>query len=101
MELQRYNELAQSVIANATDQGELTNALAEMTAGFNEELAARANAERQVKELELANAKLKEDNMKLFLQVTVPEQLAADNRPEVNNDPISALYKNGRLTVGK
>lgn len=98
MELSKYNELTQSVIANKDDQGELTNTLAAMTAGFNEEIAARATAEAKVKDLELANAKLKEDNMKLFLQITVPDN-STERRPEVNNDPVQALYAGGRLTI--
>lgn len=100
MELTKYNELTQNVISKRDDQGEVTNLLAEMTAGFNEEIAARATAESKVKELELANQKLREDNMKLFLQVTVPNDFE-DKRPEVNNDPIERLYKNGRLTIDK
>lgn len=100
MELAKYNELTQNVISKRDDQGEVTNLLAEMTAGFNEEIAARATAENKVKELELANQKLREDNMKLFLQVTVPSDFD-DKRPETNNDPIERLYKNGRLTIDK
>ena len=82
------------------DQGEVTNILAELTTGFSEEVAAKATALRSVDELTAKNAKLKEDNMNLFLRVTVPEEhLKQGVRPEEDKDPINRLFTNGRLNL--
>lgn len=103
MELADFNaktqELLQHVGDNA-DQGAITNLLAELTTGFSEEIAAKASAQQQVNDLTTRNAKLKEDNMNLFLRVTVPEeQLKAKQRPEEDSDPIRSLFTNGRLNL--
>ena len=90
MELADFNAKTQELLKHMgdnADQGEVTNILAELTTGFSEEVAAK-------------NAKLKEDNMNLFLRVTVPEeQLKNPVRPEEDKDPINRLFTNGRLNL--
>lgn len=103
MELADFNAKTQELLTHVgadADQGAITNLLAELTTGFSEEIAAKASAEKQVNDLTTRNAKLKEDNMNLFLRVTVPEeQLKAKQRPEENKDPINSLFTNGRLNL--
>ena len=89
MELADFNAKTQALLAlfpEGADQGEATNILAELTTGFSEEIAAN---------------KLKEDNMKLFLQVTVPQNSGSNEpvRPENDPDPINALFADGRLNL--
>ena len=102
MELADFNAKTQELIKHLgdnADQGEVTNILAELTTGFSEE-AAKATALRNVDDLTAKNAKLKEDNMNLFLRVTVPEeQLKPPVRPEEDKDPINRLFTNGRLNL--
>ena len=85
MELADFNAKTQELLTHVgadADQGAITNILAELTTGFSEEVAAKAAAQRSVNDLETKNTKLKEDNMNLFLRVTVPEeQLKTSTRP--------------------
>ena len=103
MELADFNAKTQEIISNLgdnADQGAVTNLLAELTTGFSEEVAAKNNANKNIETLTAQNAKLKEDNMSLFLRVTVPEeQLKNPVRPEEDKDPINKLFTNGRLNL--
>ncbi len=103
MELADFNAKTQEIISKLgdnADQGAVTNLLAELTTGFSEEVAAKNTANKNIETLTAQNAKLKEDNMSLFLRVTVPEeQLKAPVRPEEDKDPINKLFTNGRLNL--
>ena len=103
MELSEYNAKTQEILSSIgedADQGKISNLLAELTTGFSEEVAAKVAATKSVEELTAKNAKLKEDNMNLFLRVTVPdEQLKNPVRPEEDKDPINRLFTNGRLNL--
>lgn len=103
MELSDFNAKTQELLKHLgenADQGEVTNILAELTTGFSEEIAAKATAEKNVEELTAKNAKLKEDNMNLFLRVTVPdEELKNPLRPEEDKDPVTRLFAGGRLNL--
>lgn len=103
MELADFNAKAQEIISKLgdnADQGAVTNLLAELTTGFSEEIAAKNTANKNIETLTAQNAKLKEDNMSLFLRVTVPEeQLKQPVRPEEDKDPINKLFTNGRLNL--
>lgn len=103
MELADFNAKTQALLAlfpEGADQGEATNILAELTTGFSEEIAAKVSAQNTANDLTNKNNKLKEDNMKLFLQVTVPQTSSSDPiRPENDPDPINALFNGGRLNL--
>lgn len=104
MELADFNAKTQALLAlfpEGADQGEATNILAELTTGFSEEIAAKVSAQNAVSDLTNKNNKLKEDNMKLFLQVTVPQTTSSSDpiRPENDPDPINALFNGGRLNL--
>ena len=103
MELADFNAKTQEIISKLgdnADQGAVTNLLAELTTGFSEEVAAKNTANKNIETLTAQNAKLKEDNMSLFLRVTVPEeQLKNPVRPEEDKDPINKLFTNGRLNL--
>lgn len=104
MELADFNAKTQALLAlfpEGADQGEATNILAELTTGFSEEIAAKVSAQNTANDLTNKNNKLKEDNMKLFLQVTVPQTTSSSDpiRPENNPDPINALFNGGRLNL--
>lgn len=103
MELADFNAKTQEIISKLgdnADQGAVTNLLAELTTGFSEEVAAKNTANKNIDTLTAQNAKLKEDNMSLFLRVTVPEeQLKNPVRPEEDKDPINKLFTNGRLNL--
>lgn len=104
MELTDFNAKTQALLAlfpEGADQGEATNILAELTTGFSEEIAAKVSAQNTVSDLTNKNNKLKEDNMKLFLQVTVPQTTSSSDpiRPENDPDPINALFNGGRLNL--
>lgn len=104
MELADFNAKTQALLAlfpEGADQGEATNILAELTTGFSEEIAAKVAAQNTANDLGVKNNKLKEDNMKLFLQVTVPQpnNNADPIRPENDPDPINALFAGGRLNL--
>ena len=104
MELADFNAKTQALLAlfpEGADQGEATNILAELTTGFSEEIAAKVSAQNAASDLTNKNNKLKEDNMKLFLQVTVPQTTSGSDhvRPENDPDPINALFNGGRLNL--
>ena len=103
MELAEFNERTQELLKHVgenADQGEITNILAELTTGFSEEVAAKNTAQKNVNDLTARNNKLKEDNMNLFLRVTVPEENIKQNvRPEEDKDPINSLFSGGRLNL--
>lgn len=104
MELTDFNAKTQALLAlfpEGADQGEATNILAELTTGFSEEIAAKVSAQNTANDLTNRNNKLKEDNMKLFLQVTVPQTTSSSDpiRPENDPDPINALFNGGRLNL--
>lgn len=104
MELADFNAKTQALLAlfpEGADQGEATNILAELTTGFSEEIAAKVAAQNTANDLGVKNNKLKEDNMKLFLQVTVPQTNNNSDpiRPENDPDPINALFAGGRLNL--
>lgn len=104
MELADFNAKTQALLAlfpEGADQGEATNILAELTTGFSEEIAAKVSAQNIANDLTNKNNKLKEDNMKLFLQVTVPQTTSSADpiRPENDPDPINALFNGGRLNL--
>lgn len=103
MELTDYNAKAKEIldsIGSDADQGKISNLLAEMTTGFSEEMSAKVSAQNSVEELTKKNEKLKEDNMNLFLRVTVPEeQLNEPQRPEADKNPINNLFAGGRLNL--
>ena len=104
MELADFNAKTQALLAlfpESADQGEATNILAELTTGFSEEIAAKVAAQNTATDLTNKNNKLKEDNMKLFLQVTVPQATNSSDpiRPENDPDPINALFNGGRLNL--
>ena len=104
MELADFNAKTQALLAlfpEGADQGEATNILAELTTGFSEEIAAKVSAHNAATDLTNKNNKLKEDNMKLFLQVTVPQTTSSSDpiRPENDPDPINALFNGGRLNL--
>ena len=104
MELAEFNAKTQALLAlfpEGADQGEATNILAELTTGFSEEIAAKVAAQNTATDLTNRNNKLKEDNMKLFLQVTVPKTTSSSDtiRPENDPDPINALFNGGRLNL--
>jgi hypothetical protein len=104
MELADFNAKTQALLAlfpEGADQGEATNILAELTTGFSEEIAAKVSAQNTATDLTNKNNKLKEDNMKLFLQVTVPQTTSSSDpiRPENDPDPINALFNGGRLNL--
>lgn len=104
MELADFNAKTQALLAlfpEGADQGEATNILAELTTGFSEEIAAKVSAQNIANDLTNKNNKLKEDNMKLFLQVTVPQTTSSSDpiRPENDPDPINVLFSGGRLNL--
>lgn len=104
MELTDFNAKTQALLAlfpEGADQGEATNILAELTTGFSEEIAAKVAAQNTANDLGVKNNKLKEDNMKLFLQVTVPKPNNNTDpiRPENDPDPINELFADGRLNL--
>ena len=105
MELADFNAKTQELLTHVgadADQGAITNILAELTTGFSEEVAAKAAAQRSVNDLETKNTKLKEDNMNLFLRVTVPDdnsKLNDPQRPETDPNPVNRLFTNGRLNL--
>lgn len=104
MELADFNAKTQALLAlfpEGADQGEATNILAELTTGFSEEISAKVSAQNIANDLTNKNNKLKEDNMKLFLQVTVPQTTSSSDpiRPENDPDPINALFNGGRLNL--
>ena len=104
MELADFNAKTQALLAlfpEGADQGEATNILAELTTGFSEEIAAKVSAQNTASDLTARNNKLKEDNMKLFLQVTAPQTTSSSDpiRPENDPDPINALFNGGRLNL--
>lgn len=104
MELAEFNAKTQALLAlfpEGADQGEATNILAELTTGFSEEIAAKVAAQNTATDLTNKNNKLKEDNMKLFLHVTVPQATSSSDpiRPENDPDPINALFNGGRLNL--
>lgn len=104
MELADFNAKTQALLAlfpEGADQGEATNILAELTTGFSEEIASKVSAQNAASDLTKKNNKLKEDNMKLFLQVTVPQTTSSSDpiRPENDPDPINALFNGGRLNL--
>lgn len=104
MELTDFNAKTQrllSLFPEGADQGEATNILAELTTGFSEEIAAKVAAQNNAADLATRNNKLKEDNMKLFLQVTVPQTQSSGEpiRPENDPDPINSLFAGGRLNL--
>ena len=101
MELADYNAKTQEILAHLDDQGAVTTALAELTTAFNEEIATRAAAEKKADDLEKKNNKLKEDNMNLFLRVTVPDKNEPGPiiRPETDNTNINSLFTDGRLNL--
>lgn len=103
MELAEFNNKTQELLKHVgdnADQGEITNILAELTTGFSEEVSAKVSAQKNVETLTAKNTKLKEDNMNLFLRVTVPEEQTKTNaRPEEDKDPINSLFTNGRLNL--
>lgn len=104
MELADFNAKTQALLAlfpEGADQGEATNILAELTTGFSEEISAKVSAQNIANDLTNKNNKLKEDNMKLFLQVTVPQTTSSSDpiRPENDPDPINALFSGGRLNL--
>ena len=104
MELADFNAKTQALLAlfpEGADQGEATNILAELTTGFSGEIAAKVAAQNTATDLTNKNNKLKEDNMKLFLQVTVPQTTSNSDpiRPENDPDPINALFNGGRLNL--
>ena len=104
MELADFNAKTQALLAlfpEGADQGEATNILAELNTGFSEEIAAKVAAQNTATDLTNKNNKLKEDNMKLFLQVTVPQATSNSDpiRPENDPDPINALFNGGRLNL--
>lgn len=104
MELADFNAKTQALVAlfpEGADIGEATNILAELTTGFSEEIAAKVAAQKTADDLGVKNNKLKEDNMKLFLQVTVPQNTSSSEpvRPENDPDPINALFAGGRLNL--
>ena len=98
MELADYNAKTQEILAHLDDQGAVTTALAELTTAFNEEIAARATAEKKANDLEKKNNKMKEDNMNIFLLVTVPDKNEHGPivRPETDNTTVDSLFTNGR-----
>lgn len=106
MELSEYTGITQklmNMLGTDADQGEASNLLADLTQAFSEEVAANATAKAEVSRLTQANDKLKDDNMKLFLRISVPE----DNnppynptRPETSTDAVDALFTdNSRLII--
>lgn len=98
MELSQYNEITQKLLGmfgDGTDQGEASNLLADLTTAFSEEVSAKNTANAKVTQLTDANTKLKEDNMRLFLRVTIPEEKQESynpSRPENSTDVIDALF---------
>lgn len=103
MELSEYNAKTQEILSSIgadADQGKISNLLAELTTGFSEEVAAKVTAQNNVEDLTAKNAKLKEDNMNLFLRVTVPQtECTEPQRPETDPNPINRLFANGRLDL--
>lgn len=103
MELSEYNAKTQEILSSIgtdADQGKISNLLAELTTGFSEEVAAKVTAQNNVEDLTAKNAKLKEDNMNLFLRVTVPQtECTESQRPETDPNPINRLFANGRLDL--
>lgn len=105
MELSEYNAKTQEILSSIgedADQGKISNLLAELTTGFSEEVAAKAAATKSVEVLTAKNTKLKEDNMNLFLRVTVPDdnsKLNDPQRPETDPNPVNQLFTNGRLNL--
>lgn len=101
MNLTEFNDMSKAILDNLNDQGSVTNTLADMQNGFTEALSARADAEAKANELETRLKKLQEDNMRLYLRVTVPNKQETGEipRPETDKDPINKLYENGRLNL--
>ena len=96
MRLAEFNEKTQALLAlfpEGADQGEATNILAELTTGFSEDIAAKVAAQNTATDLTNKNNKLKEDNMKLFLKITVPQTTNSYDpiRPENDPDPFNAF----------
>lgn len=101
MDLTEFNDKTKDILDNLGDQGSVTNSLADLQNGFTEALAARADAEAKANELEGRIKKLQEDNMRLYLRVTVPNKPEAGEipRPETDRSPVNSLYENGRLNL--
>lgn len=100
MELTDFNAKTTEIMEHREDQGAVSNALAELTKGFSDALAAQLAAEKKAQELEAKNKKLSEDNMNLFLRVQVPDKSEPGYpvRPEEKNT-IEGLFTNGRLNL--
>lgn len=101
MDLTEFNDRTKDILDNLNDQGSVTNTLADLQNGFTEALSARADAEAKANELESRIKKLQEDNMRLYLRITVPNKPEAGEimRPETDKNPVNSLYENGRLNL--
>lgn len=96
-----FNAKSQELLTKLSDQGEVTNILADLQQGFVETLAACNAARSENDELKAKNTKLNDDNMKLYLRVTVPEGEAGQQvkKPDTPETALENLYTNGRLNL--
>lgn len=96
MELTEFNEKTAEILANLDDQGKVSVILADLTKGFTEEVSARNDAEAQRTKLEGDNQKLKEDNLNLFMRVSVKDTKKKESNP---NNSIAGLFTGGKLEL--
>ena len=99
MTTEEFNNATTEIMNNLNDTGEVSNLLANIKTSFGEEVVAKEELQAKVEELENANKKLQEDNMKLFLKIPVNEDKAKTTSIEKNDYSIDHLYRGGRLNL--
>lgn len=102
MDVQGFKDTAATILNNLSDQGIVSNSLADLTNAFAEAIQNKADADAKVEDLTKKNTKLKEDNLALFLKVDVSGtkgQSQQGNPPPKDEHRIEDLFTNGRLII--
>lgn len=95
---QELKDLTAQVLSNLSDQGEASNAMADINTDYAEAMKTIDDYKKQVDSLIQANEKLKKDNMALFLKVDVGSTKGQEAKPKEDDYSIDSLYnEKGRL----
>lgn len=82
--IEDWNEATRNIIANASDQGQLTSLLTQASDKVTQLFASYKDTDDKNKQLQDENEKLKAYNMELFMQIS------AQNREKVGGNEVEA-----------
>lgn len=99
MDISEYSSKSNDVLANLENQGKVSLLLSDMTNGFSDALKEIETLKAENERLTSQNDELRDNNQKLFLRVSIPDDAQANANKKKDTYEYDDLFTNGRLKL--